>query len=87
MFTVVLLPLWFPLALINGIPYGNLQPLPGVVDDRYRAISLLRLAKGLNGGPIERVKRIPNANHYVFRSNEADVIREVNAFISTLPDK
>lgn len=31
------------------------------------------------------VVRIPNANHYVFRSNEADVLREMNAFISTLP--
>jgi pimeloyl-ACP methyl ester carboxylesterase len=37
--------------------------------------------------PSAHVVRIPNANHYVFRSNEADVIREVNAFISTLPDK
>jgi pimeloyl-ACP methyl ester carboxylesterase len=31
------------------------------------------------------VVRIPNANHYVFRSNEADVLREMNAFIATLP--
>lgn len=37
--------------------------------------------------PSAHVVRIPKANHYVFRSNEADVIREVNAFISTLPDK
>jgi hypothetical protein len=29
--------------------------------------------------------RIPHANHYLFRSNEADVIREMNAFIGTLP--
>ena len=35
--------------------------------------------------PSARVVRIPNANHYVFRSNEADVLREINAFISTLP--
>jgi pimeloyl-ACP methyl ester carboxylesterase len=31
------------------------------------------------------IVRIPNANHYVFRSNEADVLREMNAFISALP--
>lgn len=35
--------------------------------------------------PSAHVVRIPNAEHYVFRSNEADVLREMNAFISTLP--
>jgi pimeloyl-ACP methyl ester carboxylesterase len=31
------------------------------------------------------VVRLPNANHYVFRSNEADVLREMNDFIAALP--
>jgi pimeloyl-ACP methyl ester carboxylesterase len=35
--------------------------------------------------PSARVVRIPNANHYVFISNEADVLREMNGFIATLP--
>lgn len=35
--------------------------------------------------PSAHVVRIPNANHYVFNSNEADVLREMNAFIATLP--
>lgn len=35
--------------------------------------------------PSAHVVRIPNASHYVFLSNEADVLREMNAFISTLP--
>ncbi len=35
--------------------------------------------------PGAKVVRIPHANHYVFRSNEADVLREMNAFIATLP--
>jgi alpha-beta hydrolase superfamily lysophospholipase len=35
--------------------------------------------------PSAHVVSIPNANHYVFRSNEADVLREMNAFIATLP--
>ena len=39
-------------------PYGNLQPLPGPVNDRHRAISSLRSAKDLNGGIVERVERI-----------------------------
>ena len=32
-----------------------------------------------------RVVRIPHADHYVFRSNESDVLREMSAFIATLP--
>jgi pimeloyl-ACP methyl ester carboxylesterase len=36
------------------------------------------------GVPSARVVRIPNADHYVFNSNEADVVREMNAFLSRL---
>jgi pimeloyl-ACP methyl ester carboxylesterase len=36
--------------------------------------------------PNAKVVRIPHANHYIFRSNEADVLREMNAFIATLPN-
>ena len=37
------------------------------------------------GVPSARVVRLPNADHFVFNSNEADVLREMNAFLSTLP--
>ena len=37
------------------------------------------------GLPSARVVRLPNADHYVFRSNESDVIREMNAFLTKLP--
>jgi len=37
------------------------------------------------GLPSARVVRLPNADHYVFNSNEADVLREMNAFIGSLP--
>jgi len=36
------------------------------------------------GVPIARVVRIPNADHYVFESNETDVLREMNMFIARL---
>ncbi len=43
-------------------------------------------AKAFESGlPSARVVRLPNANHYVFQSNEADVLREMNAFLSSLP--
>jgi pimeloyl-ACP methyl ester carboxylesterase len=37
------------------------------------------------GIPTARVVRLPNADHYVYRSNEADVIREMNSFLEKLP--
>jgi hypothetical protein len=35
--------------------------------------------------PKARVVRIPLAQHYVFRSHEAEVIRHMSAFMDTLP--
>jgi len=37
-----------------------------------------------SGVPTAHVVRIPRANHYVFLSNEADVLREMDAFIGGL---
>jgi Predicted hydrolases or acyltransferases (alpha/beta hydrolase superfamily) len=39
----------------------------------------------LAGNPSAHVVRIANADHFVFRSNEAAVLREMNAFIADLP--
>jgi pimeloyl-ACP methyl ester carboxylesterase len=36
------------------------------------------------GIPSARVVRLPHASHYVFLSNEADVVRELDAFVGTL---
>jgi len=36
------------------------------------------------GLPSARVVRLPHADHYIFESNQADVLTEVDAFISTL---
>jgi non-heme chloroperoxidase len=35
--------------------------------------------------PSAHVVRIPHTDHYVFRTNEAEVIRDMNGFIATLP--
>jgi non-heme chloroperoxidase len=35
--------------------------------------------------PSAHMALIPHATHYVFQSNEADVLREMNDFIDTLP--
>ena len=38
-----------------------------------------------SGLPSARVVRLPNASHFVFQSNEADVLREMKAFLGSLP--
>jgi len=38
------------------------------------------------GVPSARVVRLENASHDVFRSNEADVVREIEGFIKSLPN-
>jgi pimeloyl-ACP methyl ester carboxylesterase len=38
-----------------------------------------------HGVPTARVVRLPHASHYVFISHEPDVLREINAFVSSLP--
>ncbi|MEP6766193.1 MAG: alpha/beta hydrolase [Gemmatimonadaceae bacterium] len=35
--------------------------------------------------PKAKVVRLPNADHFVYRSNEDDVLREIRAFVATLP--
>jgi hypothetical protein len=39
------------------------------------------------GIPSAKVIRLPNANHYVFRSNEAEVLRAMNDFLDKLPQR
>lgn len=35
--------------------------------------------------PKARVVRLPNSDHFVYRSNEDDVLREIRAFVGSLP--
>jgi non-heme chloroperoxidase len=37
------------------------------------------------GVPSARVLRIPHASHFIFKSNEAEVVRDIAAFVSQLP--
>jgi pimeloyl-ACP methyl ester carboxylesterase len=38
-----------------------------------------------DGVPTARVVKLPGAHHYVFLSHEAEVIREMRAFLGRLP--
>jgi non-heme chloroperoxidase len=55
---------------------GQVAGLSGVLDRQAKAIQ--------EGLPSARVVQLPGANHYVFLSNEADVLREIRAFAATL---
>lgn len=41
----------------------------------------------LTAVPGARIVELPGANHYVFLSNEADVLQEINSFIAHLPSR
>jgi pimeloyl-ACP methyl ester carboxylesterase len=79
-----------PALAIYAVPHAPAQPFN---DDAARAAAEARdeattgaQAKAFETGvPFARVVRLPHANHYVFFSNEADVLREMNAFLGSLP--
>jgi len=64
---------------IYALPHAGAMP-DAVAEQKGEAF-----AKAFEQGlPGARVLRIPNASHYVFRSHEADVLREMIAFIDGL---
>jgi non-heme chloroperoxidase len=66
--------------------YPNLQiPILAIyaVDNGHPADE--QIAAFEKGVPSARVVRLPHANHYVYLSNEADVLRVTKDFISSLP--
>ena len=80
-----------PILAIFADPH-NLGPMPGVdpaaraaLEARDRTTTEAQVAAFESGIPSAHVVRIPHANHYVFLTNEADVLREMNAFIAGLP--
>jgi pimeloyl-ACP methyl ester carboxylesterase len=54
-----------------------------VADDKARCTAWADAFS--RGVPSARVVRIPNADHYLFNSNEAEVVREMNDFLAKLP--
>ena len=80
-----------PILAIYAVPH-DLGPLPGVDATARAAFEASdeaetgAQAKAFESGvPSARVVRLPHANHYVFFSNETDVLREMNTFLGSLP--
>jgi pimeloyl-ACP methyl ester carboxylesterase len=75
-----------PILAIYAVPknfgsQGVPSPLTPEVMDAETNAQATAFEKGV---PTAHVVRIPHANHNVFDSNEADVLREMNMFLSTL---
>ena len=79
-----------PILAIYALP-PNFDDLPGDPVERAafearHAVTMEAQANAFESGvPSARVVRLPHARHEVFSSNEEDVIREMNAFIRSLP--
>jgi pimeloyl-ACP methyl ester carboxylesterase len=78
-----------PILAIYAIPkdYGAYYSDPAAREaaESGDAIGEEAQAKAFeNGVPSARVVRLPHANHYLFLSNEAEVLREMHAFLASL---
>src|SRR5205814_1088873 len=79
-----------PILAIYALPHDLGRQTPATPEGRAAQAALEEAIIGAQitafarDVPSARVVRIPNADHYVFQSNEADVLREMNAFIEGL---
>lgn len=80
-----------PILAIYATPHRRLPPPPGMdtvalarMQAQLDSFTTARATAFEKGVPSARVVRIPNATHYVFESNETDVLREMNAFLARL---
>jgi non-heme chloroperoxidase len=80
-----------PILAIYAVPHdrgaqANPDPTARAADEARDEATTGAQAKAFESAlPSAKVIRIPHADHYVFRSNEADVLREMNMFLAGLP--
>jgi len=75
------------LKTLRSTPYRAKSPrmMKRVALEANDAAQTEAQAKAFETGVLSaRVVRLPHANHFVFLSNEADVLREMRAFFDTL---
>jgi pimeloyl-ACP methyl ester carboxylesterase len=78
-----------PVLAIFAVPHATGQPFKDeaarAAADAHDEATTGAQAKAFESGvPSARVVRLPHASHYVFLSNEADVLREMNDFLGNL---
>jgi len=80
-----------PALAIFALPHDNgpwieqsNDPAAKAFAVRANAMMEVQMNAFESGVPTARVIRLPHANHYVFLSNETDVLRDMRAFLATL---
>ena len=67
------------------VPIGGHDPAERAAAELRDAVAAAAQAKAFETGvPTVHAVLLAHASHYVFRSNEGDVLREMNAFLSGL---
>jgi non-heme chloroperoxidase len=81
-----------PVLAIYALPH-RFGPAPKDHPETYEAMKAADIERTsaqaeafATANPQAHVVRVPNADHYIFRSNEEDVVREMNTFLATLPE-
>jgi non-heme chloroperoxidase len=80
-----------PCLAFFAVPHDLSRAFPGDAARHAAVVAAdldrqTRLANAFEAGvPSAKVIRLPNANHYIFRSNEAEVFRAMNDFLDKLP--
>jgi non-heme chloroperoxidase len=72
-------------SAISAVPILAIYSDDADVPDKIRASLELQVLAFKQAMPSAHVIRLAHASHYVFRSNEAHVLREMNDFIAGLP--
>jgi hypothetical protein len=79
-----------PCLAIFAVPHDGTLPADSAHHAAAVAFELARSTDMSNafaaGVPTAKVVRLPNANPYVFRSHEAEVLRAMNDFFDKLPE-
>jgi non-heme chloroperoxidase len=75
-----------PVLAIFALPQAMSGSFPddaarAALEARAKANTAAQVDAFEAGVPSARVVRVPNASHYIFQSNEADVLREIKAFL------
>jgi non-heme chloroperoxidase len=78
-----------PVLAIFALPQGMSESSPdeaarAAFEARAKANTAAQVDAFEGGVPSARVVRVPHASHYIFQSNEADVLREIKAFLGGL---
>jgi non-heme chloroperoxidase len=71
-----------PVPVTGDNPQSRAEAARQVLDMRRKEVQYPAFARQV---PSAHVIRIAHATHYIFQSNEADVLLDMNAFIATLP--